>query len=91
MVELLAEYGRIAYARFDETSRCIVAVNNTGEDAAFRLFARYAGAPEGEAYTIRIRTTQDGHSVEREAAGTVQDGYLSFSLPPFSSVILSNE
>ena len=91
VVELLAEYGRIAYARFDETSRCIVAVNNTGEDAAFRLFARYAGAPEGEAYTIRIRTTQDGHSVEREAAGTVQDGYLSFSLPPFSSVILSNE
>ena len=91
VVELLAEYGRIAYARFDETSRCIVAVNNTGEDAAFRLFARYAGVPEGEAYTIRILTTQDGHSIEREAAGTVQDGYLSFSLPPFSSVILSNE
>ena len=39
VVELLAEYGRIAYARFDETSRCIVAVNNTGGSAAGRTTA----------------------------------------------------
>ena len=62
-----------------------------GDGAHADLRLEPAGAPEGEAYTIRIRTAQDGHSVEREAAGTVQDGYLSFSLPPFSSVILSNE
>ena len=91
LIQLLADYGRIAYARFDETSRCIVAVNNLGSEEEFRVFARDAGAPEGETYTLRIRTTHDGHSVERETVGTVTDGYLSFRLPPFSSVILSNE
>lgn len=91
VIPLLAEYGRIAYARFDETSRCIVAVNNLGSEEEFRVFARDAGAPEGETYTLRIRTLHDGHTVERETIGAVTDGYLSFTLPPFSSIILSNE
>ena len=88
--QLLAEYGRIAYARFNRDSRCVVAVNNTGDTQDFRLFVRDAGAPDGEAFHLRIRTTQDGHTVEPEAAGTVEDGWLSLTLPPFSSVILSN-
>lgn len=88
--QLLADYGRIAYARFDENTRCIVAVNNTGSQTDFRLFVRDAGALEGESYTFRIRTTQEDYTVEQEAVGTVQDGYLSFDLPPFSSVILAN-
>ena len=91
VIQLLAEYGRIAYARFDESSRCIVAVNNLGSEEEFRVFARDAGAPEGETYTLRIRTSHDGHSIERETVGAVTGGYLSFTLPPFSSVILSNE
>ena len=88
--QLLAEYGRIAYARFNRDSRCVVAVNNTGDTQDFRLFVRDTGAPDGEAFHIRIRTTQDGHTAEPEAAGTVEDGWLSFTLPPFSSAILSN-
>ncbi len=88
--QLLADYGRIAYARFDENSRCVVAVNNTGSLTDFRLFVRDAGAAEGETFFFRIRTMQDGHTVEKETAGTVTDGYLTFDLPPFSSVILAN-
>ena len=88
--QLLAEYGRIAYARFDDTERCIIAVNNTGDWANLRLFVRDAGAKEGEAYYRRIQTIQDGHTTEQEKTGTVSEGFLSFDLAPFSSVILSN-
>ena len=88
--ELLADYGRIVYTRFDAASRCIVAVNNTDSASLFRVCARDAGAPDGETYFFRIRTSQDGHTADREQAGIVENGFLSFELPPFSSVILSN-
>ncbi len=87
---LLADYGRIAYARFDEKCRCIVAVNNTGSWTDFRLYARDAGSPEGEIFYRRIQTSQDGHTTEKKEAGAVADHCLAFDLPPFSSVILSN-
>ncbi len=89
--ELLADYGRIAYARFSEDTRCMVAVNNTGNESVFRLFARDAGAADGETFIRRILTTQAGHSAEKEAAGTVADGFLEITLQPFSSVILASE
>ena len=88
--QLLAEYGRIAYARFDDTERCVIAVNNTGEWAKLRLFVRDTGAKEGEAFYRRLQTIQDGHTTEQEKTGTVSEGFLSFDLAPFSSVILSN-
>ena len=88
---LLAEYGRIAYTRFDRETRCIIAVNNTGGWTDFRLFARDAGALEGEVFYRRILTTQDSHETEPQNAGAVTDGYLAFDLPPFSSVILCNK
>ena len=87
---LLAEYGRIAYARFDDDTRCIIAVNNTGGWTDFRLFARDAGALEGEAFFRRIQTSQEGHETVPEEVGRVADGFLAFDLPPFSSVILCN-
>ena len=88
--DLLSDYGRIAYARFDGECRCIVAVNNTGENASFRLFARDAGALDGEAYYRRILTGLEGHSAERTQQGAVEDGFLAFELPPFSSAVFSN-
>ena len=88
--QLLADYGRIAYARFDNSTRCVIAVNNTGGWTDFRLFVRDAGALEGETYFRRLQTTQDTHATDSEKWGTVTDGYLVFDLPPFSSVILSN-
>ena len=87
---LLAEYGRIAYARFNNESRCIIAVNNTAGWTDFRLSARDTGAGEGETFFRRIITTQEGHVPEPEECGVVSEGYLTFDLPPFSSVILSN-
>ena len=88
--QLLADYGRIAYARFDDTYRCIIAVNNTGGWTDFRLRARDAGAKEGEAYYRRIQTTQDNHVTESEKWGVVTDGYLAFDLAPYSAAIISN-
>ena len=88
--QLLADYGRIAYARFDGEIRCIIAINNTGSPTDFRLFARNAGAPEGETFFRRLQTSQDGHTKDCSEAGAVEEGYLTFDLPPFSSVILSN-
>ena len=88
---LLAEYGRIAYARFDDETRCIIAVNNTGSWTDFRLFARDAGAREDEAFYRRVQTSQDGHESKPEEVCRVSDGFLAFDLPPFSSVILCNK
>ena len=88
---LLAEYGRIAYARFDDETRCIIAVNNTGGWTDFRLFARDAGARDDEAFYRRVQTSQDGHESEPEEVCRVSDGFLAFDLPPFSSVILCNK
>ena len=88
---LLAEYGRIAYARFDDETRCIIAVNNTGGWTDFRLFARDAGAREDEAFYRRVQTSQDGHESKPEEVCWVSDGFLAFDLPPFSSVILCNK
>ena len=90
MKPLLAEYGRIAYARFNNDMRCIIAVNNTGGLTDFRLFVRDAGSHEGETFFRRILTTQDDHTKESEQAGVVSEGFLTFTLPPFSSVILCN-
>lgn len=88
---LLAEYGRIAYARFDDDTRCIIAVNNTGGWTDFRLFARDAGAKEDEIFFRRIQTSQDGHETVPEELCRVREGFLAFDLPPFSSVILCNK
>ena len=88
--ELLADYGRIAYGRFDGTARAIVAVNNTGGWTDFRLFARDIGAPDGESFWRRIQTTSDTHATDSEKWGTVTEGYLVFDLPPYSSAIISN-
>ena len=88
--QLLADYGRIAYARFDESQRCIIAVNNTGGWTDFRLYARDAGAPEGEKYFRWIQTTADTHVTECERWAVVKDGYITFDLAPYSSAILCN-
>ena len=87
---LLADYGRIAYARFDRDTCCIIAINNTGGWTDFRLYVRDAGAKEGEVYYRRMQTTQETHSADSERWGVVADGYLVFDLPPYSAAIVSN-
>ena len=88
---LLADYGRIAYARFDNSLRAVVAINNTGGRTNFRLFVRDAGSPEGEIFIRRIITGTEDHSVEPESSSPVTEGYLTFDLPPFSSVVYVNQ
>ena len=87
---LLADYGRIAYARFNNESRCVIAVNNTGNLTDFRLHVRDAGAPDGETFRCCVQTGQDGHQASSEVWGKVTDGFLTFNLPPFSSIVLCN-
>ena len=88
---MLADYGRIAYARFDREQRAIVAVNNTSGWTNFRLFARDIGSPEGEIFTRRIMTDEKGHTLSPEACEAVKEGYISFDLPPYCAVIYANE
>ena len=87
-------YSKVAagatYARFNDTSNCVIAVNNTGGWTDFRLFVRDVGAKDGEIYYRRIQTTQDCHTTDLEKTGKVSEGYLSFDLAPFSSIVLSN-
>ena len=87
---LLADYGRIAYARFSDEKRSIIAVNNTGGVTDFRLYVRDSGAEENEVFYRRIETSQEGHEPECTECGTVKDGYLTFNLPPYSAIVLSN-
>ena len=54
------------------------------------IHVRDAGSPEGETFRCCIQTTQDGHLVSNEVWGIVTDGVLTFNLPPFSSIVLSN-
>ena len=88
---LLADYGRIAYARFDGTQRTVIAVNNTSGWTSFRLFVRDAGSPENEVFFSRLRTSENGHELGGKIVGTVTDGYLSFDLPPFCASVMCNE
>ncbi len=88
--QLLADYGRIAYARFSETQRAVIAMNNTAGPTNFRLFVRDAGSPEEEIFFRRYLTDEEGSTAEPHSCEPVQDGYLTFDLPPFSSVIFSN-
>ena len=44
----------------------------------------------GETFRCCIQTTQDGHLASNEVWGIVTDGFLTFNLPPFSSIVLSN-
>ncbi len=87
---LLADYGRIAYARFDDQNRLLIVVNNTGGWTDFRLFVRDAGAPEGEAFWRVLQTTADTHVTDPEKWGVVEDGYIAFNLPPYSSAVVAN-
>lgn len=86
---LLADGGRIAYARFGEKQRVIVAVNNTDRAADFRLEAVQCGASDGETFVCRFLTTREGHSMP-ENTRTVHDGLICFDLPEGSAVIFSN-
>ena len=68
----------------------MIAVNNTGNLTDFRLHVRDAGAPDGETFRCCVQTGQDGHQASSEVWGKVTDGFLTFNLPPFSSIVLCN-
>ncbi|MCQ2458227.1 MAG: glycoside hydrolase family 13 protein [Clostridia bacterium] len=87
---LLAEYGRIAYTRFSENGRAIIAVNNTESPSDFLIHVADCGAEENETFTARLTTSVSGHSTRESLSGTVTEGNIAFQLPPFSSVILTN-
>ena len=88
---LLGDYGRIAYGRFDTDHRMITAINNTENSSDLSLFVRDIGAADGEIWSCLFMTTPSGHNAEKTFWGKVDSGVLTFTLPPFSSVILCNE
>ena len=84
---MLAGHGQISYARFSGEQRAVIALNNTDSPFSFRLFARDTGSPEGEVFSRLILTGEAGHTMVPEACSPVEDGCLSFELPPFSAAI----
>lgn len=87
---LLADYGLIAYARFDADTRVVVAVNNTESWRKLCLPVQESGAPNGEIFYWRLKTDGDGHSAECRRSGTVEAGKITLDMAPYSSAVLAN-
>lgn len=90
LMPLYASFGMIAYARFDERTRVLVALNNTEEDTMFKLNAADTGAPEDEVFRIAFRTDGEGHQVPEKEFLRVTDGSLRVNVPALGAVILKN-
>ncbi len=89
LTPLGAGEGWIAYARFDDTSRAVVIVNTSETGLRTQLRVRDAGAEDGDAFTLRFRTTADGFFAEPEDAGRTYNGMLTAELPAHTAVILT--
>ena len=86
---LLAGFGHIAYARFDERDCAIVACNNTDAPIEMALPVGDAGLAEGMRVSVRFITTESGYDAAATPAGAVHDGLLRFEAPAHSAAILA--
>lgn len=87
---LYGEHNVLAYSRFDEFQRIIVAFNN-GEDAkTFTVPVWQAGTLDGHGMKRLMLTTAEGFSGEPEVY-QVEAGELSLTLPPTSAVVFLEE
>lgn len=86
---LAAQYGVIAYGRFDETDRFIIAVNNTVEDVNISLPVWEIEIADKSSMVRMLHTNNDGYSFEA-AVYRAEHGVLSLKLGPYSAVVIKN-
>ena len=84
---LYASKGIIAYSRFTDSARAIVACNNTDSSEEICLKAADAGAADGTVFARRILSDAEGFSIDSEETKTVDNGCISITLPPKSAVV----
>ena len=86
---LLGDYGIIAYARFDRKECAIVCCNNREETALLRVDVTAIGERNGDTYIEQFRTCGESFSHAEGGSIAVTDGFLTVTLPPKSTLVLS--
>ena len=87
--QLYADYGAIAYARFDKSATVITCCNNGDDPQVFVLPLRDLGIPDGTPVIQRFLTGADGFNDTPVPVGTVQDGALLYRLTARQAAILT--
>lgn len=87
---LYGEHNVLAYSRFDEFQRIIVAFNNGKDAKTFTVPVWQAGTLDGHGMKRLMLTTAEGFSGEPEVY-QVEAGELSLTLPPTSAVVFLEE
>ena len=87
VLPLLAGWGHIAYARFDDEATVVVACNSTDQPQTLKLPLRNAGIRDGIKLYRRFITTDGGFDTKSEVAGRIEDGCLEIALPATSAVV----
>ena len=87
--QLYADYGAIAYARFDENDAVITCCNNGDAPQVFVLPLCDLGIPDGTPVIQRFLTGADGFNDTPVPVGTVQDGALLYRLTARQAAILT--
>ena len=85
---LLAEYGVISYARFDEKECVVVCCNNREDPAELHVDMTQLGEMNGTAFSVLFRTDREGFSQGDGNDLVVEDGVLKLSLPANATLVI---
>ncbi len=86
---LAAQYGVIAYGRFDETDKFVVALNNTEEAINVDIPVWEIDIADKQPLVRLVQTNDTGYSLEA-AIYRAEHGVLKIKLGPFSAVVMKN-
>lgn len=89
LIYLYKSYGVIAYGRFDETDKFIIAVNNNSGAVEAEIPVWMLGILEGAPIVRLLRTSESGYGFEMVMYRS-KLGKIKITLDPFSAVILKN-
>lgn len=84
---LCADWGHIAYARFDAEDWAVVACNNAASPVEIDLPLRDIGVPDGA--RICIRFTSRDQAVGATPAGVVRQGMLRCQVPANTAIVFT--
>lgn len=87
---LVEDYGVVAYGRFDEKERMVVALNNLEEEKSVAIPVWRIGVRDGSSMSKLYVTDQTGFGYSGQRF-LVQEGLVRLTLQPRSGVILKDE
>jgi alpha-glucosidase len=89
LIKLNGEPGFIAYGRFCEGEKLIIAVNESWEERTVFIPAWKTGIMDEDLLLQLICTDEEGHSVKTETYHT-ENGMLELKMKPVSAIVLKN-